>query len=69
MKSKSPVRLLSPDQLRLEKGVPIKMDHLRRLWKRGKFPKPLQISDRKIAWLESEVDEWIAAREHSGEAA
>ena len=28
----------------------------------GKFPKPIKLTDRATGWLESEVDEWIAAR-------
>jgi prophage regulatory protein len=32
------------------------------LIKAGKFPKPIQIGARRIAFLESEVDEWIASR-------
>ncbi len=26
------------------------------------FPKPVKIGERAVAWIESEVDEWIAAR-------
>ncbi|AUA58889.1 dipicolinate synthase [Achromobacter spanius] len=26
------------------------------------FPKPIKIGKRAVAWLESEVDEWIARR-------
>lgn len=29
---------------------------------KGKFPKPIQISERRVAWLESEIDAWIAER-------
>ena len=29
---------------------------------KGKFPKPIQISTRRVAWIESEVDSWIAER-------
>lgn len=28
----------------------------------GTFPKPVPIGPRAVAWLESEVDEWIDAR-------
>ena len=30
--------------------------------KRGEFPKPIQIGARAVAWLESDVDEWIESR-------
>jgi len=29
---------------------------------RGKFPRPLKLSERSSAWVESEVRGWIAAR-------
>jgi prophage regulatory protein len=28
----------------------------------GKFPMPLQLSERCVGWLESEVQQWIQAR-------
>lgn len=28
----------------------------------GKFPLPLQLSERCVGWLESEVHQWIQAR-------
>lgn len=30
----------------------------------GTFPAPVAIGDRSVAWLEAEVDAWIAARLH-----
>jgi prophage regulatory protein len=27
----------------------------------GKFPKPVRLGPRAVGWVESEVDEWIAA--------
>jgi prophage regulatory protein len=30
--------------------------------KAGEFPKPIKISERAVGWLESEIEEWIAAR-------
>lgn len=29
---------------------------------KGNFPKPLQLSERRVAWIESEVNEWISQR-------
>jgi len=29
---------------------------------RGEFPKPLKVSGRRVAWLESAVDAWIQSR-------
>lgn len=28
----------------------------------GEFPKPVRIGNRAVAWLESEVDDWINTR-------
>lgn len=33
-----------------------------RLMAAGEFPKPYSLGARAVAWLEREVDEWIAAR-------
>jgi prophage regulatory protein len=33
-----------------------------KLIKEGKFPQPVQIGVRRIAFVESEVESWIAAR-------
>lgn len=29
---------------------------------RGEFPKPIKISGRRVAWLESSIDAWIQLR-------
>jgi prophage regulatory protein len=44
------------------KGINYSRDHLRRKVKAGEFPKPLPISRHRIAWIEAEIDEWLAAR-------
>ncbi|MBS7540437.1 AlpA family phage regulatory protein [Ancylobacter lacus] len=28
----------------------------------GRFPEPIALSDRCVAWIESEIDAWIAER-------
>lgn len=35
---------------------------LRRWVNAGKFPAPLKISENKIGWYESEVEDWLEAR-------
>lgn len=32
------------------------------MMQQGKFPKAVNISERRVAWIESEVDQWIANR-------
>ena len=51
----------NPGPLR-PKGITAKLDHLRRMWKRGEFPEPIHLSPRKLAWYETVIDAWIASR-------
>lgn len=44
------------------KGVIYSRMHLRRLERDGGFPKHVRVSANRIAWVEAEVDAWIAAR-------
>jgi prophage regulatory protein len=37
-----------------------------RLRKTANFPKPLQISARRIAWTASSIREWLRSCEHAG---
>jgi len=32
------------------------------MMKQGKFPKAISISERRVAWVESDVDQWISER-------
>ncbi len=32
------------------------------MMKKGEFPKCLNLSERRVAWLESDVDQWITER-------
>ncbi|MBB5406448.1 prophage regulatory protein [Paraburkholderia sp. RAU6.4a] len=32
----------------------------------GKFPRPVEIGGGRVAWLESEIDAWIANRMEAG---
>jgi Prophage CP4-57 regulatory protein (AlpA) len=42
------------------KGICYHPNHLRTLWEQGRFPKPVKLSPRKLAWPEAVIDEWIA---------
>jgi prophage regulatory protein len=59
--SNAGTKLISYKQL-AKMGVPFCRNHLRRMMSTGKFPAAVQISERRIAWVEGEVREWIAAR-------
>jgi predicted DNA-binding transcriptional regulator AlpA len=41
------------------KGIYFHRNYLRRLWEEGRFPKPVYLSQRKLAWPEAVIDEWI----------
>ncbi len=51
------MKLLSKKQLK-EKVV-YSIQHITRLEQAGKFPRRLRLGDNRVAWLESEVDDWI----------
>jgi hypothetical protein len=46
-----------------DKGITYHINHLRRLWEAGKFPKPIKHSPRKLAWPEHAIDKWLADKE------
>jgi len=31
--------------------------------KKGMFPKPIKLGVRSVGWIESEIDEWLKARQ------
>lgn len=53
-------RLITKRELR--HIVPYSAQHILRLEKRGKFPRRVQLGANRVAWLLSEVEQWIAAR-------
>ncbi|MBN8906262.1 MAG: AlpA family phage regulatory protein [Rhodospirillales bacterium] len=44
------------------KGIELSKCQIWRKEKAGTFPKRVKISDSRHAWVESEIDEWIAQR-------
>ncbi|MER9936147.1 AlpA family phage regulatory protein [Mesorhizobium sp. M0088] len=44
------------------KGITYSRNYIDRLIKEGKFPKPVFLSARRRAFLESEIDAWVKAR-------
>ena len=42
--------------------VPYTPQHILRLEKRGLFPRRIQIGPNRVAWLLSEIEEWVAVR-------
>ena len=45
-----------------KKGIKYSRVHVSRLEKADKFPKHVNLGPQSIGWLESEVDDWIAAK-------
>jgi Prophage CP4-57 regulatory protein (AlpA) len=61
------VRLLDPHALR-EKGIVYHINRLRYLWEHGLFPRPFNLSPRRIAWREDDIDAWIEDKIRAAEA-
>jgi prophage regulatory protein len=59
---KMSLRLIPFKELKPQKGLGYSRDHLRAKIKAGEFPSPVALSNKAIAWLESDIDDWIAAR-------
>ena len=45
--------------------VPLSKSTLRRLESKKQFPQRMKLSDRAVGWSESEIHDWLAAREAS----
>ena len=53
-------RLIKLGEVKQDTGL--SRSSIYRLVKNGDFPKPVKLGERASAWLESEVDQWIADR-------
>jgi predicted DNA-binding transcriptional regulator AlpA len=53
-------RLIGEDELR-KKGIKYSRSQRARLTREGKFPKPVRGAAKANAWVESEIDAYIAA--------
>lgn len=58
--SKNPKQLI--DKKELTKLVKYSSQHIARLEKAGEFPKRLQLGQNRVAWILTEVEEWIDQR-------
>jgi prophage regulatory protein len=56
------MKLIAFEHLKPNKGIRYSRDHLRRKCKAGEFPPPIAISTARIAWIEAEIDDWLAAK-------
>ena len=55
-------KIISYEDLKPVKGISYSRMQLSRLMKDGKFPAKVQISSKRIGWLEHEIDAWIAKK-------
>jgi prophage regulatory protein len=53
-------RLITRRELRTI--IPYTPQHIMRLEKKGLFPRRIQVGANRVAWLQSEVEQWIAKR-------
>jgi prophage regulatory protein len=54
------MKVLNKRELRAKTTISIQ--HITRLEKLGRFPKRIQLTQNRVGWLESEVDEWLEQR-------
>jgi prophage regulatory protein len=55
------MKFISIDELP-EKGIRYSKPHIYRLIRAEKFPKPVQVGENRIAFVESEIDDWMLAK-------
>ena len=56
------MKFITYAELKPVKGIGYTRRHLRDLVRDGKFPKPIELSEARIAWVEDEVDAWLAEK-------
>lgn len=56
------MKLLSMADLKPEKGISYSRPHLYRLINAGKFPRPVKLGEARVAFVESEIDDWLQER-------
>lgn len=60
--NRKPARLLSFFDLSEKRGIDFSRRHLQRLEDANRFPQRVALGVNKIGWVESEIDEWLAAK-------
>lgn len=59
---RKPISVLTMDEVASDKQrgrVPFTSTHISRLIKQGRFPKPMKLADRRIAFVEDEIDDYL----------
>lgn len=47
---------------KVQERTTLSRPHIYRLIQAGKFPKAIRVGVNRVAWLESEINDWIAQR-------
>jgi prophage regulatory protein len=55
------MRLVTFAELKPRYGIPYCRDHLRRLVKAGKFPRPREIGPGRNGWIDAEIEDHLEA--------
>jgi prophage regulatory protein len=55
------MRLLKISEL-AEKGIPYSRAHIYRLIHAKKFPEPVRLGENRIAFVESEIEDWVQSK-------
>ena len=50
------------DRAEVERRVCLRRERIRQLEVLGRFPRRVRLSTRKNVWVESEINQWLAAR-------
>jgi prophage regulatory protein len=58
--SRSPVTLLCRKQVESRTGL--SKSTIYKLASEGNFPKPIKLGDKAVAWIDHQVDHWIAMK-------
>lgn len=53
-------RFLRLDDVRVR--VPYSRSTIYQLMAQGKFPKPIKLGERAVAWIAADIDKWMADR-------
>jgi prophage regulatory protein len=60
--AKPQYRILRYPDLKPEKGIPFSRQHVGTLMAQGRFPRAVHLGEMTRGWVESEIDQWLAAR-------
>jgi len=59
------MRVIARHQLKAEKGIGYSQIHLKRMEKKGQFPKSFRLGPGRVAYDEAEIDEWLKQRRNA----